>query len=208
MTLMKPFVLFVVFCGLIQTAPMPPKTQYQKLADEMENVLQKDVLGVWFPRSVDKEAGGFYSNFTRDWQRTKSDGKFSVFQGRMVWVASQVLRQRPESKEQYQPIVNHGLKYLEEVLWDQKQGGFYWGLDENNHISSLYTDGKHLYGISFGLYGATAAYQATNDKRALDLAQKTFRWIDQHAHDNQNGGYFEWLTRDGKVVQSKNGPPS
>ncbi|MGA8312892.1 MAG: AGE family epimerase/isomerase, partial [Terriglobales bacterium] len=33
-----------------------------------------------------------------------------------------------------------------------------------------------------------------------ELAQKTFRWIDEHAHDEKNGGYFEWLTRDGKVV--------
>ena len=33
--------------------------------------------------------------------------------------------------------------------------------------------------------------------------QKTFRWIDQHAHDANNGGYFEWLTRDGKVVEGK-----
>ena len=201
---MKPFVLFVLFCGLIQPAQMPAKTDYQKLADEMENVLQKDVLAVWFPRSVDQE-GGFYSNFTRDWQRTTSEGKFSVFQGRMVWVAAQVMRQRPALKAQYQPIVNHGLKYLEEVLWDQKHGGFFWGLDEHNNTSPIYTDGKHLYGISFGLYGATAAYQATNDQRALDLAQKTFRWIDQHAHDDQNGGYFEWLTREGKVVQPKGG---
>src|SRR6185436_580612 len=70
-------------------------------------------------------------------------------------------------------------------------------------VSPRFTDGKHLYGISFGLYGATAAYQATKDKRALTLAQETFKWIEQHAHDATNGGYFEWLTRDGKVVQAK-----
>ena len=177
---------------------------YLKLAAEMEQTLQRDVLGVWFPRSVDKEAGGFYSNFTRDWQRTKSEGKFSVFQGRMVWVSAQVMSRRPELKAQYQPIVDHALKYLSEVLWDKKDGGFFWGLDANNEVSSQYTDGKHLYGISFGLYGATAAYQATKNPQALSLAQKTFRWIDEHAHDARNGGYFEWLTRDGKVVQAKN----
>jgi mannobiose 2-epimerase len=180
---------------------MPSKDTYQRLATEMEATLRRDVLGVWFPRSVDKEAGGFHSNFTRDWQRTTSEGKFSVFQGRMVWVAAQVMRQRPELKDQYQPIVAHGFRYLNEVLWDKKHGGFFWGLDEKNESSSRYTDGKHLYGISFGLYGATAAYQATKDPLALDLARKTFQWIDEHAHDSRNGGYFEWLTRDGRVVQ-------
>lgn len=176
---------------------------YLELAAEMETTLQHDVLDVWFPRSIDEGAGGFFSNFTRDWQRTDSEGKFSVFQGRMVWVAAQVVMHRPELKPRYEPIVEHGLKYLSDVLWDEQYGGFFWGLDEKNQITSRYTDGKHLYGISFGLYGATAAYEATEDQRALLLAQKTFHWIDEHAHDAQSGGYFEWLTRDGKVVQRK-----
>ncbi len=184
-----------------KTRVMPNKESYSKFATEMEAVLQRDVLGVWFPRAIDREHGGFYSNFTRDWKRAASEGKFSVFQGRMVWVASQVMMRRPELKPQYQPIVQHGLKYLNEQLWDKKSGGFFWGLDEKNDISSNYTDGKHLYGMSFGLYGATAAYEALKDPVALKLAQNTFSWIDQHAHDSTNRGYFEWLTRDGKVVQ-------
>lgn len=183
------------------TGVMTNKESYSKLATEMEAVLQRDVLGVWFPRSLDREHGGFYSNFTRDWKRTKSEGKFSVFQGRMVWVASQVMMRRPEIKSEYKPFVEHGFKYLNDVLWDKQSGGFFWGLDEKNDISSNYTDGKHLYGMSFGLYGATAAYEALKDPTALKLAQNTFRWIDLHAHDSKNGGYFEWLTRDGKVVQ-------
>jgi mannobiose 2-epimerase len=164
------------------------------------------VLGVWFPRSIDKDAGGFYSNFTRDWKRTTSEGKFSVFQGRMVWVAAQVMMQRPELKQDYQPIVVHGLRYLNDVLWDKKDGGFFWGLDQKNTASSRFTEGKHLYGISFGLYGATAAYQATQDPQALELSKKTFHWLDQHAHDSTNGGYHEWLARDGKIVVPKGGP--
>ena len=170
----KPIIGLLLSCILIASnfAPsdvalneMPTKDQYTKLAAEMEQTLQRDVLGVWFPRSVNKESGGFYSNFTRDWQRTDGDGKFSVFQGRMVWVASQIVIQRPEQREQFLLIVDHGFQFLNDVLWDKKSGGFYWGLDDKNQISSRYTDGKHLYGISFGLYGATAAYQATKNQR-------------------------------------------
>ena len=175
------------------------------IAEEMEAVLRHDILSVWFPRSIDQGNGGFYSNFTRDWKPAVSAGKFSVFQGRMVWVAAEIVMKRPELKPQFRPIVDHGMKYLSEVLWDKQYGGFFWGLDDNGNISPQYTDGKHLYGISFGLYGATAAYQATNDPAALVLAQKTFRWIDEHAHDAKNGGYFEWLTRDGRIVQPSSG---
>jgi mannobiose 2-epimerase len=180
----------------------PGKENYAKLGDEMEITLRRDVLRVWFPRAVDKENGGFYSNFTRDWQRSTSEGKFSVFQGRMVWVASQIVMRCPGLKDQFLPIIGHGMKYLSDVLWDKQYGGFFWGLDDKGQISPLYTDGKHLYGMSFGLYGVAAAYQATKDPRALELAQRAFRWIDDHAHDANNGGYFEWLTREGKVVHA------
>jgi mannobiose 2-epimerase len=178
----------------------PSKATYLKFRDETEAMLRRDVLNVWFPRSVDHEHGGFYSGFARDWQPTKSQGKFSVFQGRMTWIASEIVMRRPDLKEQYRPIVQHGVDFLSNVLWDKQYGGFFWGVDDNGQITPFYSDGKELYGISFGLYGAAAAYQATHDPKALELAQKTFRWIDEHAHDAKNGGYFEWLTRDGTVV--------
>ena len=176
-------------------------TDANKMAGEMEAILRRDILGVWFPRSVDQKDGGFYSNFDRDWKPSASAGKFSVFQGRMVWVASQIAMKRPELKAQFLPIVSHGMKYLQDVLWDKQYGGFYWGRNDDGGTSPQYTDGKHLYGMSFGLYGATAAYQATNDASALELAKNAFRWMDEHAHDAKNGGYAEWLTRDGQVVQ-------
>ena len=148
---------------------------------------------------VDNENGGFHPDFGRDWKPgERSGGKFSVFQGRMTWIAAEVAMRRPELKEKFLPITRHGVEYLSNTLWDKQYGGFYWGLDDKGQISPFYTDGKHLYGISFGLYGAAAAYQATKDPKALELAQKTFRWIDQHGHDAKNGGYFEWLTREGK----------
>src|SRR5436190_117325 len=62
------------------------KATYLRLADETEATLRRDVLGVWFPRTVDREHGGFRANFTRAWEPAPSEGKFSVFQGRMTWV--------------------------------------------------------------------------------------------------------------------------
>jgi cellobiose epimerase len=183
----------------------PTKVNYLKLADDIETTLQRDVIAAWFPRSVDRENGGFYSNFTRDWKRAPSEGRFSVFQGRMTWVAAQMVMRRPDLKDQFLPVVDHGLKYLRDVMWDKQYGGFFWGLDDRGQISPRYTDGKHLYGMSFCLYGATAAYQATLNPAALELAKASFLWMDKNAHDSKNGGYFEWLTRAGKVVQPKDG---
>ena len=173
---------------------------YLKLAAEVEDALHTDVLSVWFPRSVDRENGGFHSHFARDWQRAPSDGKFSVFQGRMTWVASQVVLREPKLKDQFEPIVRHGVDFLRNVMWDKQYGGFFWGLDDAGKLSRQFADGKHLYGIAFCIYGAAAAYQATRDPSALELAKQGFLWADEHAHDAANGGYREWLTREGKPV--------
>lgn len=178
----------------------PGKETYLKLAEEAELMLSRDVLGVWFPRTVDTEHGGFHSNFTRDWKKSPSDGKFSVFQGRMTWIAAQVAMRRPDLKAQFLPAAQHGVEYLTNVMWDKQDGGFFWGLDDRGAVTQGFTDGKHLYGMSFCLYGAAAAYRATNDPKALELAKRAFRWMDEHAHDAKNGGYFEWLARNGKVV--------
>ena len=186
----------------------PNKESYLKFAEETDAMLRLDVLDVWFPRTVDNQNGGFYSNFTRDWQPNGSQGKFSVFQARMTWISSQVAMRRPEMKDRFLPIAEHGVEFLGNVLWDKKYGGFFWGLDDKGEITDFYTDGKELYGESFGIYGAAAAYQATHDPKALALAQNAFRWIGEHAHDSKNGGYFEWLTREGKVVEGDPGAVS
>ena len=41
------------------TQIVPDTETYSKLAAEMEATLRRDVLGVWFPRSLDREHGGF-----------------------------------------------------------------------------------------------------------------------------------------------------
>ena len=181
----------------------PTRENYLELAAQTEAMLDRDVLEVWFPRCVDNLHGGFSSNFRRDWKAEASQGKFSVFQGRMTWISSQIAVRRPQLRPQFLPIAKHGLEFLENVLWDKQEGGFFWGVDDGGQISPFYTDGKELYGESFGLYGAAAAYQATHDPQALDLAERAFRWMDEHAHDRVNGGYFEFLRRDGTPIDAE-----
>jgi cellobiose epimerase len=185
------------------TKVQPTRDTYLKLSAEVDQALHKDVLNVWFPRAVDNEHGGFHSHFASDWSTEPSDGKFSVFQGRMTWVASQVVLREPKLKDQFTPIVHHGVEYLDSVMWDKEDGGFFWGLDDAGKITPTFTDAKELYGIGFCIYGAAAAYEATGDPKALALAKKAFQWVDIHAHDASSGGYFEWLSRDGTPVLPK-----
>ena len=177
---------------------------YRQLADATEALLRQDVLDVWFPRGVDDDNRGFRSAFARDWRPMPStDGKFSVFQARMTWMSARIALLRPDLKDRFLPYARHGFDYLSGVLWDKQDGGFFWGLDDQGQISSFYTDGKHLYGNGFCLYALAATYQVIRDPAVLALAKKAFRWIDQHGHDARNGGYFEWLTREGKPIPAR-----
>ena len=208
----RALILLACVCtGLAQSRPSlrseqelrPARDTYLKIADEVDGALRRDVLAVWFPHSVDDIHGGFHSHFARDWKELPSDGKFSVFQGRMTWVAAQVVLREPAMKEQFIPIVHHGVEYLKNVMWDKQNGGFFWGLDDDGRITAEFGDAKELYGIGFCIYGAAAAYQATGDPQALELAKNGFLWIDKYAHDPSHGGYFEWLTRDGTPIIPK-----
>jgi mannobiose 2-epimerase len=192
-----------------KSAYLPPSREsYLKFAADTDRMLHQDVLDVWFPRAVDKEHRGFYSEYSRDWNAGPTQGKFSVFQGRMTWIASEMVLRRPETKDRFLPVAQHGLQFLNNVLWDKQYGGFFWGVDDSGAISASFGDKKGMYGESFGLYGAAAAYQATHDPTALALAQKEFRWMEEHAHDAKSGGYFELLTREGTPIQADaNGMP-
>jgi mannobiose 2-epimerase len=75
--------------------------------------------------------------------------------------------------------------------------GFFWAVDRNGQPATERGREKHVYGISFGIYAAAANYKATRDAQALNLAQRAFAWLDAHAHDARNGGYYEALTSAG-----------
>jgi len=95
--------------------PQPIKETYSKLAAEVEATLHRDVLDVWFPRTLDDKNGGFQSGFDREWRATPSEGKFAVFQGRMTWISSQVAMRRPELRDKFLPIARHGLDFLNDL---------------------------------------------------------------------------------------------
>jgi mannobiose 2-epimerase len=180
-------------------AQQPGREEYRKLAEEVHGHFDANVLHVWFPRCVDEERGGFRSNFSREWKADAKQDRFLVFQARMTWLTSQVAMRRPELREEYRRYARHGVAMLER-MWDAEQGGLYWGLDEAGKIDPKLGTQKHVYAIAFGIYALAAAYEATGDQGAIDLAMKTFAWLDEHAHDKVNGGYHEALQRDGTPI--------
>jgi mannobiose 2-epimerase len=57
-----------------------------------------------------------------------------------------------------------------------------------------------VYGVAFGMYAAASAHAVTHGPASLDLARRAFRWLDEHAHDDAHGGYFEAIDVAGRPV--------
>lgn len=179
---------------------------YRQLADDVEANLTQHVLAKWFPATLDSEHGGFYQNFREDWSRDPKNDKGLVYQSRLTWIAAQAAMRYPAQSVQYRDAALRGLDFLESKLWDKEHGGFFWALDENGQPER--GGEKHVYGISFGIYAAVACYQATQEPRALALAKRAYEWLEIHAHDKRNGGYYEALTREGKPILAPAATPN
>lgn len=178
----------------------PTPETCRRLADEIERHWKQDLLPRWFPRCVDNQHGGFSPHWREDWSKGDQNDKTLVFQSRMTWVCARVAMRYPELKTEYLKYTKHGADFVARVMWDGQHGGFFWGLDETGKLGDRNGGEKHVYGIGFAIYALSAAYEATKDPAALDLAKRTFAWLEEHAHDKANGGYYEALTREGRPI--------
>lgn len=185
----------------------PADLDFKKLADEMELHLERHILSPWYPRSVDKQHGGFVENYDEEWKPTGSQTQRSiVYQSRLTWVAAEVAKRYPKKTSEYRAYALHGVKALRDQMWDKEKGGFYWQVDAMVGRPTTESGEKHAYGNSFGIYAAANVYLATKDAGSLVLAKKAFTWLDEHAHDAANGGYYEALSRDGTPILTAPAP--
>jgi mannobiose 2-epimerase len=182
-------------------AQAPRPDELRSLRQRIDELLRKELTERWYPHAVDAKHGGFHENFARDWAEMPDENRFLVYQARLTWTAAAFAEYSPAHREEYLKYVRHGVEFLDLGMRDATQGGFHWVVDLEGGLR--FGDEKHVYGTSFALYAASKAYAVTRDERALKVARDAFDWLEQHAHDGRNGGYFEALTRDGKPIISR-----
>lgn len=177
---------------------------------EMQEALGPKLLEAWYPRCRDTVHGGFLSDFDYQWKATGPDNKFIVTQARHVWTTSKAAEFYPENKL-YPELAAHGFQFLKDYMWDAEYGGFYELLNRKGEVLVSDPEGritKRAYGNAFGIYGLAAYYHLSGDTAALNLAKKAFLWLEEHSHDPEYGGYFQFLERDGTpIMEGMNGTP-
>ena len=201
------FLLSLVGCNSKQpaskeTGPEERTTERLAIADEMEAVLTTGMMDYWYPRCVDKEYGGYLSNFDKDWKPMERQSKFIVTQARHTWASAQMALMYPENPL-YMQVSEHGYKFLRDVMWDKEYGGYYTTTNRQGELleDEDFALTKTAYGNAFAIYGLSAYFEASNDSAALDLAIKSFKWLEEHSHDPEFGGYFQFMLQDGTALK-------
>ncbi len=170
------------------------------VAGEIKSELHRN-LGLWYPRTLDIERGGFHTDFRRDWSLSPYKTKGIVAQSRLTWTAAEAaLRQPGNWKDSMTPVVKHGTEFLREKMWDHECGGFYWEIDADGTPPTENEEMKHAYGISFAIYGLARSYELTQNPADLEAAKAAFQWLDRFGHDARFGGYIEAFYRDGRPM--------
>ena len=175
---------------------------YLRLAAEAEENLQKEILDRFFPMTVDEENGGFVENFGVDWKRAPGNNKSIVYQSRLTWTSAQAAIRFPAKSQMYLAMTRRGAACLADKMWDKERGGFFWNIGPDGkplgHTKQMY---GHAFGTPYAL--RSQLWRPAKDPASLDLAKQAFTWMDAHAHDNQNGGYFESIGMDGKPAPTR-----
>lgn len=171
----------------------------ESICDEMYDNLKEGLLKKWYPLVVDYECGGYLTNLTFDMKVMPVQDKMIVSQARHMWTTSKAAEFF--NNTDYQNYSLHGFKFFKEKMWDSKNGGYFQIRDCMGNLSEVeyWLDEKRTYGNAFAIYGLAALYHQTKNKNVLELAIKSFEWIEQHAFDPLHKGYYQFLTKEGKV---------
>lgn len=194
--------LLIPFFFTISCVQVAQEVGSQWISSEaLSQELTKGILHQWFPRVIDTSKGGYLSNFTYDWRLEENQNKMIVTQARHLWMSSIAAMHFPDDLR-YRYVADHGFPFVCEQLWDREHGGFYQYTDRTGTPldEEGYFGGKRSYGIAFGIYGLAAYYRLSQNPDALERAKEAFIWLETHAYDPEDGGYFDILTTEGVAL--------
>lgn len=156
------------------TFPLQTPAGRAALRDAYRHALLNDCVPFWFPRSVDREHGGFLHCLDRD--GTVVDTDKSVWaQGRMSWMLL-TLYNTVEPRPEWLQWAEGGLKFLSDHCFDTDGRMFFHVTREGRPIRKRrYAFSESFAAIAFAAH-ARATGSAASARRAIELFDWFTRW--------------------------------
>lgn len=171
--------------------PAPEKKEYLGVeVSEIETELDQ-LMNLWYPRIVDAENGGYWTNFEHDWTRSEDQVKMLVTQARGLWTAARAVSHYPD-RPVFREAADAGYAFLTEKMWDAEFGGFFQYYPPVPATESE-PSFKMTYSNAFALF-ALAEYARINPEPEVTAwVRKAFNWLETKAHDPKLLGYYNLI---------------
>lgn len=159
-------------------------------SQRVEQELRGDILPFWIAHTIDREHEGFYGEISNDLVVRKNAPRGALLTSRILWTYSAAYRRYHDkaylemARWAYHDLVNH--------FWDGDYGGLFWSITVEGKPLKVE---KQVYGQVFGIYALAEFFRATQEPEALTYATRIYRLLEEHAHDDKFGGYFEVCPR-------------
>lgn len=162
-------------------------------AREISLHLDEGLIPFWRDRALDREHGGYRTNFDGEGRPRGTGEKYLNSQCRLLWWFSALARTDGGNPTEWLDAARHGYEFLHRHFWDEAHGGWFWKVQADGSRSD---DGKVVYGQSFAIYALAEYARASGHRGVLELAIRTFELLQIHAADTRHGGYRENLEPD------------
>lgn len=154
----------------------------EKLAQQYQNELLKNVIPFWLKKSGDEKYGGYFTCLDREGKVFDTD-KFVWLQCRQVWTFS-MLYNEVENKQEWLDFALQGAAFLRKHGMD-RDGNWYFSL---TRAGEPLIQPYNIFSDCFAAMAFAQLSKATNDKSYAQLAGNTFSNILKRK-DNPKGKY-------------------
>jgi N-acylglucosamine 2-epimerase len=142
--------------------------------------LLNNTVPFWFPRSVDKEYGGFFTSFSQDGTLLDSD-KAVWFQGRFTWMLA-TLYNTVEKRPEWLAYAKNGIDFLDKYCFDTDGRMFFTVTREGRPLRKRQ---RYIFSEAFAVIAYAAYGMAAGEKR---YRQKAIDLFTQVLHTLQKPG--------------------
>lgn len=172
------------------------KEEMKKLSREVYECLTQNILPFWLDNMLDSKRGGWYGQMTGKGRVEKEAPRGAILYARLLWTFSAAYRVLKHTE--YLNAATMTKDYILAHFMDKEYGGTYWSVTADGQ--PLDTK-KQFYAQGFMLYGFSEYARATGNEEALQTSVELFNIIENHAWDNESGGYIEACKRDWQPIE-------
>lgn len=152
-----------------------------------------NVMPAWI-ENAQTEEGLFFAELNQEWAPEDSTTQYPGMLARHIFSLSAAYLM--DGDESHLQNASRALDFLIEHGWDEKHGGWYEAVTRSGEVVD---PKKSLFMQIYATTGLALYTIATKDSTAQSYLRKSRQFMDEHAWDEQNGGYYDSLNRDGSV---------